>query len=429
MKKAVSLFIFAAMVLSLFGGMTVYASPAPVAPIELQTERDGNYLKLNLVTTDTVNFGGFEFANLPVCDDSVFEFQTLTSTVLTVNSGLTYLINTTGNLDVQSGTVIATFTYKINVLNYQYGDQYSFELILTDAYDYYLDSYAWYNADLTATYQEINNGEGPVVLQTERDGDSILLKLVATRSINFGSMQFNVPSCTVNDVPCDYVEYINLTSTSDFTVNNGTSPNIICSTTTDVAADDVIAVFHFNITDATQVQPSTIYHFTLVISKATDSTVTDYTWAPTTLEADYCEPLEPTVAFDQFMVRNRIPEDGKKDLRIMFKVTMNDSFLTLNETTYFGPTDFKFEIGNRYITLTRTDNNVTHRYECPKIYETNVDDGYILYNVTLVGISGSQFSWNFTAAPEIEYTYNNVTSTAGCAAVSFTIDDAINNNN
>ncbi|MBR6428135.1 MAG: MucBP domain-containing protein, partial [Clostridia bacterium] len=141
-----------------------------------------------------------------------------------------------------------------------------------------------------------------------------------------------------------------------------------------------------------------------------------------TVEVHYTKnfvPTPPTVEGEHAELRERPTADGKSDLRFIFKVTFNDSFIVNGGQTY-GPTTDYYEITRFYIVLQATGNPMT--IEGREIY-TMADDSFE-FTAVLKGIKADYNSVSITAKPTLEVTMNGETIEVTCDPLVSSVDEA-----
>lgn len=156
-KKLLSVLLTLTMVLAFFCGVTAHAADAG---IKLEAVRDGDNLKVNIVATEELNFGGMKLGSYPTCDtDGVFTNPVAKSGALTATDGPTPFFQTGDDLTVPAGTVLGYIQYTIDTTAFEEGKEYKFNVTVTDAYNFDLDDHSWVGSSYETSYQE---GETPV---------------------------------------------------------------------------------------------------------------------------------------------------------------------------------------------------------------------------------------------------------------------------
>ena len=120
------------------------------------------------------------------------------------------------------------------------------------------------------------------------------------------------------------------------------------------------------------------------------------------------EPVPPTVTGDHVETRPRATEDGKTDLRFVFKVTFNDSYVLEGEDAY-GPTQEYYKITKLSVTKVQGSGS-PKELVCKNLF--TVEDLYCTFTVVIKGIPESYNDLVFTMTPHIEYELNGQTYTA-----------------
>ncbi|MBR3383525.1 MAG: InlB B-repeat-containing protein [Clostridia bacterium] len=121
------------------------------------------------------------------------------------------------------------------------------------------------------------------------------------------------------------------------------------------------------------------------------------------------EPTAPTVEAETVELRERATADGKSDIRFIFKVTFNDSYVVEGEDNY-GPTEEYYKITRLYVEMVRSDNSTPRTLECKNLY--TVSDDSFEFTVVIKNIPATGNDVVFTMTPYIDYTYNGVNGTA-----------------
>ena len=121
------------------------------------------------------------------------------------------------------------------------------------------------------------------------------------------------------------------------------------------------------------------------------------------------EPIAPTVEAETVELRERATADGKSDIRFIFKVTFNDSYVVEGEDNY-GPTEEYYKITRLYVEMVRSDNSTPRTLECKNLY--TVSDDSFEFTVVIKNIPATGNDVVFTMTPYIDYTYNGVNGTA-----------------
>ncbi len=205
-KKLLSVLLTLTMVLTFFCGVTAHAEGAG---IKLEPVREGDTLKLNIVATEELNFGGLELNNYPTCDvEGVFTNPEAKSGALDATDPGATATNPhpffqTGNgVTAAAGTVLGYIQYTIDTAAFEEGKEYTFSVGIVDVYNEELESYSWANETLTATFKE---GEAPVDPPTPAEGTEIdLSSIKITKVINgegYDPTTFTFTVTPVGDAP------------------------------------------------------------------------------------------------------------------------------------------------------------------------------------------------------------------------------------
>ena len=120
------------------------------------------------------------------------------------------------------------------------------------------------------------------------------------------------------------------------------------------------------------------------------------------------EPVAPTVAGERVETRPRATEDGKTDLRFVFKVTFNDSYVLEGEDAY-GPTQEYYKITKLYVSKVQGSGS-PKELVCKNLY--TVGANYCEFTVVIKGIPESYNDLVFTMTPYIDYELDGQTYTA-----------------
>ena len=135
-------------------------------------------------------------------------------------------------------------------------------------------------------------------------------------------------------------------------------------------------------------------------------------------------PVAPTIAAKGAELRARTTEDGKKDVRFIFEVTFNDSYVNYKGKTY-GPTTDYYQITDISVDL-KMDNGTTNTIAANSIF--SMDKTNWTYRVTVVvkGIPEDKFDVEFSLVPTLTYVMGETTGTATCDALKTTVNDILN---
>ncbi|MBR6108681.1 MAG: InlB B-repeat-containing protein [Clostridia bacterium] len=135
-------------------------------------------------------------------------------------------------------------------------------------------------------------------------------------------------------------------------------------------------------------------------------------------------PVAPTIAAQGAELRARTTEDGKKDVRFIFEVTFNDSYVNYKGKTY-GPTTDYYQITDISVDL-KMDNGTTNTITANSIF--SMDKTNWTYRVTVVvkGIPEDKFDVEFSLVPTLTYVMGETTGTATCDALKTTVNGVLN---
>ena len=142
------------------------------------------------------------------------------------------------------------------------------------------------------------------------------------------------------------------------------------------------------------------------------------------------EPVPPTVAATKAEIRARATEDGLKDLRFIFTVNFNDSYVTYKGNNY-GPTELYYKIIEFYSIL-MNEAGKTSKVKGDNIYtmyedaEGEANANVFTYTAVLKGIKEANFAKVITATPYITYTMGGVTVTVDGPAIEASVNTASN---
>lgn len=173
------------------------------------------------------------------------------------------------------------------------------------------------------------------------------------------------------------------------------------------------------------------YSFSLYIKEAYTIEDDSYNCEHTTITAAYSETAAeaPTVSFESVAIRDRQQADSAAALRVMFKVTFNDSFVNYGGTLYGADEDSGYQITGLSVSLSRTDVDpvIQQSVACSKIFDMQNTDAapYFLYNVTLTGITPGHYNWQFEAVPTVTFVLGGETFTATCDGIIFSANGVL----
>lgn len=258
------------------------------------------------------------------------------------------------------------------------------------------------------------------------DEETLRLDVVTNVALNFGGLALaRVPVCDTEVFTYTGVRSGVLSATKP---NNPAKP-ILADTgeDLDVEANEVLFSVIYSIGEA--YEEGVDYTFTGTVSYVYDYDFVPYDWEGAEISAVYSHK-GPSVEFNVIELRTRGDADSNDGsaLRVMYKVSFNDSFVNYKETEYGVSGENNYEITRFAVSFTRTDsaNPVTHLYDCSNIY--SMAEGWFLYNVTLTGIKEKHASWRFTTFAEIDYRLGEGDAvTVTCGETEFTINDYVFN--
>lgn len=129
------------------------------------------------------------------------------------------------------------------------------------------------------------------------------------------------------------------------------------------------------------------------------------------------EPVAPTVAGVEAVLREREEGDTTAAIRFIFEVTFNDSYITYLGENY-GPTEEYYKIEKFYAVLNAGGRPLT--INGTNIYAMNTVEEPVSFTfvATLTNIPAARFDTNITATPYIVYDGNTVSGTALTANVN-----------
>ena len=141
------------------------------------------------------------------------------------------------------------------------------------------------------------------------------------------------------------------------------------------------------------------------------------------------DPVPPTVEGTRAELRARPTQDAYRDLRFIFTVHFNDSYVEYEGEKY-GPT-YQYYVIDRFFSVLNTDErevtiegiNIFTMYED---LEGEPDENIFTYTAVLRGVKPRNFATMVTATPYITYSWNGVTVTDDGPALTNCVDDFSN---
>ncbi len=413
--------------------MTVtYSEEAPAeSDVEIVVTRVGDTIEVTIVPTVDTALAGINLVY--TYDREAFTFVSCSSPIASsvVHNPETGIItcDRAENVIVAAGSPIVTIVFNF-AEGYVAGTEYTFTAIFSEAYDENIEPYAWVEKMLTGTYKEDAPSTFTITWKVEGQED-------VTTTVNAGEMP----------------EYPNGTPTKEGNAQytytfTGWDPEVVPAnadaTYTAVFAETVNKYqITFKNEDGTVLQQTDVEYGTM--PEYTGETPTkegnaqySYTfagWSPVlvevTGEAEYTatftenyNPVAPTIAAQGAELRARTTEDGKKDVRFIFEVTFNDSYVNYKGKTY-GPTTDYYQITDISVDL-KMDNGTTNTIAANSIF--SMDKTNWTYRVTVVvkGIPEDKFDVEFSLVPTLTYVMGETTGTATCDALKTTVNDILN---
>ena len=141
-------------------------------------------------------------------------------------------------------------------------------------------------------------------------------------------------------------------------------------------------------------------------------------------------PVPPTVEANKAEIRTRATEDGLKDIRFIYTVHFNDSYIVYKTNTY-GPTTEYYKIVDFYSVLAletgkTTTVKGTNIYAMYEDAEGEEDMNAFLFTAVLRGVKEANWDTMITATPYITYTMGGVTETVDGSVVTNSVNGAAN---
>ncbi len=129
-----------------------------------------------------------------------------------------------------------------------------------------------------------------------------------------------------------------------------------------------------------------------------------------TIRAQYKQdgPAAPVIESERFEMRDRLIGDGKKDIRFLFKITLNDSTITAEGITYGA--EGGYVITRYYAELTA--GVLPMIIEGEKLYSFDQENNSCEYTAVLTGIPQRMFGVTVTVTPGIEYSLGDSAESA-----------------
>ena len=142
--------------------------------------------------------------------------------------------------------------------------------------------------------------------------------------------------------------------------------------------------------------------------------------------------VAPKVSAARAEIRARASEDGKLDLRFVFAVKFNDSFINYKGAAY-GPTaangtgyeitDCRCVLSSGMAEVTVPGSNILAMYEDA---EGEENSNYFIYTAVLVGVSEQNFDAVVSATPQITYISATSQNPTPVTVTGNTIESSIN---
>ena len=111
--------------------------------------------------------------------------------------------------------------------------------------------------------------------------------------------------------------------------------------------------------------------------------------------------LAPTLESVRAELRPRDPEDSKKDIRFIFQVNFNDSFIEYNDKTY-GPNAEGYQIDSNKVTIEILEMGISMDKDCSKIWKMTSDSHY-QFTMVITGIEEKYFYDSIKVTPSLAY--------------------------
>ena len=269
--------------------------------------------------------------------------------------------------------------------------------------------------------------EDDASLSVTKNGDVMSVSLVANKELVLGGFVFQF---TYDSEHFSYTAGNIVTGLSNEVLENTNQhkAEFAAMHSTTVSAGETIFTINFDVIGG--LTAGTNYTFSVNFIEAYDYDFDPLSFEGSVLTVNYAGPVAPSVEFNVIELRTRGTSDSNDGsaLRVMYKVSFNDSFVNYKETEYGVSGENNYEITRFAVSFTRTDsaNPVTHLYDCSNIY--SMAEGWFLYNVTLTGIKERHASWQFKTFAEIDYKLGDGDPvTVNCNETVFTINDYVFN--
>ncbi len=140
-------------------------------------------------------------------------------------------------------------------------------------------------------------------------------------------------------------------------------------------------------------------------------------------------PVPPTVEGTKADLRARATEDAYRDLRFIYTVTFNDSYINYKGSNY-GPTEEYYQITKYWSTLATATNSITVKgttiYTMYEDAEGEENTGVFTFAAVLKAVKEANFDIEVTATPYINYTYAGVTEEYVGDPVAASVNTAAN---
>lgn len=136
----------------------------------------------------------------------------------------------------------------------------------------------------------------------------------------------------------------------------------------------------------------------------------------------------PRVYGEHLEIRNRIPEDGKSDLRFVFKVVFNDSYIKYNGALV-GPAQNGYQIKKIEVTLQAEGGENVGMVNVRNLWDmqSEAETPNFLFTVVVSAIPEANFGNVIHAVPEITYQCGSYTNVSTCSFTGSVEDVTISN--